>query len=134
MDNISCFSKILNVPKIFYVACYNSNSLLTIYLILYHSLTPSDWTLLAADHNKAKRKASLVDFLQRALCRFHIVVSKFPFFFFFLMNPYKKSTTNGLFLQHHLQRLKLVLSEARNMEIDIDFMNTIFHWLQWLQL
>jgi len=44
----------------------------------------------------------------------------------FLMNPYKKSTTNGLFLWHHLQRLKLVLSEARNMEIDIDFMNTIF--------
>lgn len=54
--------------------------------------------------------------------------------FIFLINPRKKSTTNGLFLKHHLQRLKHVLSEARNMEIDIDLMNTISHWLQWSQL
>lgn len=96
------------------------------------SLAQFDWTLMPVDHNdKAKHKASLVDFSQCASCRFHIVMSNC---LFFLMNPYKKSTTNGLFLLHHLQRLKLVLSEARNMEIDIDFMNTIFHWLQWLQL
>lgn len=55
-------------------------------------------------------------------------------FLFFRINPRKKSTTNGLFLEHHLQGLKHVLSEARNMEIDIDLMNTISHWLQWSQL